>query len=74
MWIQGLTFLNFVRVPVKGVSPHNSCGSKHEIFEPFGDVSRCEVSDVRVGLHYKNEAFYLFLGIFPESELSELFL
>lgn len=56
------------------MSPHNSCGSKHEIFEPFGDVSRCEVSDVRVGLHYKNEAFYLFLGIFPESELSELFL
>lgn len=37
-------------------------------------VSKCEVSDVWVGLSYKTELFYLFLGIFPESELSKVFL
>lgn len=64
-------------VSVKGVRPHRSCRSKSHHMKSLShlvDVSTCEVSDVYVGLSYKNEVFYLFLGILPESRVSEVFL
>lgn len=69
--------MNFVRGFVKGVRPHSCCVSKACHMRALchvADVFRCEVSDILVGLSYKNGAFYLFLSVFPEYELSEVFL
>lgn len=73
----GLKVSEFVRVSIKGMRPHITCESKPHHMKSLSHlvgVSKCEVSDVWVGLSYKTELFYLFLGIFPESELSKVFL
>lgn len=64
--------MNFAGVTIKGVRPPSSCVSKSHL--DLADVSSGEVFAICVGLSYKNEVFYLFLGVFPESEVSEVFL
>lgn len=69
--------MNFVGVCIKGVRSPRSRGSKSHYarsWSHLADVSRGEVFAICVDLSYKNEVFYLLLGIFPESEVSEVFL
>lgn len=76
IWFQAWRFLNFVGVSVKGVRCHSYCGSKSHHMRSLSCLAYvpiCEVSDVCVGLSHRPEVFDLFQGVFPESEVSEVF-
>ena len=61
----------------QGCETPSYCGSKSHYMRSWrhlAGVSRGEAFAICVGISYKNEVFYLFLDIFPEPEVSEVFL